>query len=46
MLEEFKEKKETLSEERRSLWREFKEWLCGKKRDKEARRQGYRVLEG
>ena len=44
LLEEFKEERETEVGEKRRLWRDLKAWLWGKKKDKEAKRQGYQAL--
>ena len=42
LLEEFKE--ETEVRERRRIWKDLKTWIWGKKKDQEAKRQGYQEL--
>ena len=42
LLEEFKE--ETEVRERRRIWKNLKAWIWGKKKDQEAKRQGYQAL--
>ena len=42
LLEEFKE--ETEVRERRTIWKDLKAWIWGKKQNQEAKRQGYQAL--
>ena len=42
LLKESKEENEV--KERRTIWKDLKAWIWGKKKDQEAKRQGYQAL--